>query len=132
MPGTKTIVLDDPATARDKAAAMLVEPAAFIYLWVFGDDATAQDLVTTGDELAGGDAETSDRRVVAAKTLTASDPMFTALRRWSQIQPIPASQIKALSTSGKLTVAQEMTSQQTGDAWVSTAYIAAEGCDANP
>ena len=89
MAGAKTIELpDDVVTAKEQLATMLVDPAPYIYLFLFGDDQETQLLATKADLYAGGDQFETERRVVVAKSFTPLADCFTALPRADGVEPV--------------------------------------------
>jgi hypothetical protein len=127
MAGAKTIQLpDDPTAARQQLATMLVDPAPFIYLFLFGDDAQTQTLVTKGDLYAGGDQFETQRRVVAAKAFAPIADSFTSLARAAGVDPVDTPGTAGFTTNGAAVVARLLPATA-NDADIVMAFVAAEG-----
>ena len=127
MAGAKTIQLpDDPQAARERLATMLVDPAPYIFLFLFGNDATTQTLVTKADLYAGGDQYETERRVVWATEFAPIADCFTALPRAAGVDPVDTAGTAGFSTSGAAVVAR-LVPTTANDADLVMAFIAAEG-----
>ena len=127
MAGAKTIQLpDDPQAATQQLATMLVDPAPFIFLFLFGDDAATQTLVTKADLYAGGDQFETQRRVVWAKAFAPIAGSFTSLQRAPGVSPVDSAGTAGFSTSGRAVVAH-LVARTANDADIVMAFIAAEG-----
>ena len=127
MAGAKTIQLpDDPQAAREQLATMLVNPAPYIFLFLFGDDAATQTLVAKADLYAGGDQFETDRRVVWARQFAPIADSFTALPRAEGVEPVDTAGTAGFSTSGDAIVAR-LVATTANDADLVMAFIAAEG-----
>jgi len=127
MAGTKTIQLpDDPQAAKQQLATMLVNPAPYIYLFLFGNDAAAQALVTKADLYAGGDQYDTERRVVWAGAFAPIADSFTSLKRADGVNPVDTAGTAGFSTSGKMVVAR-LVPATANDADLVMAFVAAEG-----
>jgi hypothetical protein len=129
MAGAKTIQLpDDPQAARQQLATMLVDPAPYIFLFLFGNDATTQLLVTKADLYAGGDEYETERRVVWASAFAPIADAFTALPRAEGVEPVDSAGTAGFSTSGSAVVAR-LVPANANDADIVEAFIAAEGLE---
>jgi len=129
MAGAKTIQLpDDPQAATQQLATMLVDPAPFIFLFLFGDDAATQTLVTKADLYAGGDQFETQRRVVWAKAFAPVADCFTSLERAPGVEPVDTAGTAGFSTSGRAVVAR-LVPTTANDADLVMAFIAAEGLE---
>jgi hypothetical protein len=127
MAGAKTIQLpDDPQAAREQLAGMLIDPAPYIFLFLFGDDAATQTLVAKADLYAGGEQYETERRVVWAAQFKPIADCFTALPRAQGVDPVDTAGIAGFSTSGKSVVAR-LVPTTANDADLVMAFIAAEG-----
>jgi hypothetical protein len=127
MAGTKTIQLpDDPQAARQQLATMLVDPAPFIFLFLFGDDAQTRILLDKADLYAGGDQFDTHRRVVYARTFAPIAGCFLPLKRAAGVDPVDTPGTAGFATSGAAIVAR-LLSKTANDADIVMAYIAAEG-----
>jgi hypothetical protein len=127
MAGSKTIRLpDDPQAAREQLATMLVDPAPYIFLFLFGSDAATETLVTKGDLYAGGDDVDTQRRVVWASAFAPIADCFTSLQRAPGVDPVDTAGTAGFTTSGSAVVARLVPSTA-NDADIVMAYIAAEG-----
>jgi hypothetical protein len=127
MAGAKTIELpDDPVAARQDLATMLVDPAPYIYLFLFGDDAETQLLATKADLYAGGDQFETERRVVTAKSFQPIGDCFTALQRADGVEPVNTPGTAGFTTNGRAVVARLLPTTA-NDADIVMAFVAAEG-----
>jgi len=127
MAGAKTIQLpDDPAAAQQQLATMLVDPAPYIFLFLFGDDVETQLLVTKADLYAGGDQFETQRRVVSAKAFDPIQDSFLSLQRGDGVEPVDTPGTVGFSTNGRSVVAR-LLAKTANDADIVMAYVAAEG-----
>ena len=127
MAGSKTIQLpDDPVAAEQQLATMLVDPAPFIFLFLFGDDAETEMLVSKADLYAGGDQFETQRRVVAAKAFDPIKDRFLALQRGEGVDPVDTPGTAGFSTNGRAIVAR-LLATTANDADIVMAFVAAEG-----
>jgi hypothetical protein len=127
MAGAKTIQLsDDPQAAREQLATMLVDPAPYIFLFLFGNDATTQTLVAKADLYAGGEQYETERRVVWASAFAPIADSFTSLPRAEGVDPVDTAGTAGFSTNGRSVVAR-LVPATANDADLVMAFIAAEG-----
>ena len=127
MAGAKTIQLpDDPKDARQQLGAMLVNPAPYIYLFLFGDDAATQALVAKADLYAGGGQFETERRVVWAKSFAPISDCFLDLQRDGGVEPVDTPGTAGFSTNGASVVAR-LLPKTANDADIVMAFVAAEG-----
>ena len=127
MAGAKTIQLpDDPAAAKQQLATMLIDPAPYIFLFLFGDDEETQLLVSKADLYAGGDQFETERRVVSASAFDPIKDSFLSLERGDGVEPVDTPGTAGFSTNGRAVVARLLT-KTANDADIVMAYVAAEG-----
>jgi hypothetical protein len=127
MAGAKTIQLpDDPQAAKQQLATMLVNPAPYIFLFLFGNDAATQTLVTKADLYAGGEQFETSRRVVWASAFAPIADSFTALARADGVDAVDSAGTAGFATSGSMVVAR-LVPATANDADLVMAFIAAEG-----
>jgi hypothetical protein len=127
MAGAKTILLpDDPAAAKQQLATMLVDPAPYIFLFLFGGDEATELLVSKADLYAGGDQFETERRVVSASAFDPIKDSFLALERGDGVEPVDTPGTAGFSTNGRAVVAR-LLAKTANDADIVMAYVAAEG-----
>src|SRR3954468_12773451 len=120
-----TIILpEDTAGAIQNLNALLVEPAAAIYLFIFGDSETIQAFAADADVVAGG----ALRRVVRRSTASGLMARFTALPKDPDAGDLASPHMIGFATSGHLVIADVILSTEAlTDMRASDAFILAEG-----
>ena len=118
------VLPDDPNAAGQQLAGMLIDPAQFIYLFLFGAGNDIADFVQTANAMAGP----AHRRVVWSKTLTPAAPAFSGLATGDGVPPITTAGTIGFSLSGHLVVADTIVSGDPLDfGRAASAFILAEG-----
>lgn len=122
---SNTITLpEDTAGANAKLDELLVDPAAAIYLFIFGSTDAINAFAKEADDAAGGAARRVVRRSQCADIL----PRFQALKIDPEAGDLSSPSMVGFSTSGHLVIADVVLSTETLDsARAAEAFILAEG-----